>query len=80
MNMNQNSIIESSHVKSATRTQKAMKRIRKIWMAHYLGKKITIAGIVTIGTAASEVTTSVENPGVTQLIARDFGVGIPLLA
>ena len=32
--MNQNSIIESSHVKSATRTQKAMKRIRKIWMAH----------------------------------------------
>ena len=78
--MNQNSIIESSHVKSATRTQKAMKRIRKIWMAHYLGKKITIAGIVTIGTAASEVTTSVENPGVTQLIARDFGVGMPLLA
>lgn len=78
--MNQNSIIESSHVKSATRTQKAMKRIRKIWMAHYLGKKITIAGIVTIGTAASEVATSVENPGVTQLIARDFGVGIPLLA
>lgn len=46
--MNQNSIIESSHVKSATRTQKAMKRIRKIWMAHYLGKKITIAGIVTL--------------------------------
>lgn len=78
--MNQNSIIESSHVKSATRTQKAMKRIRKIWMAHYLGKKITIAGTVTIGTAASEVTTSVENPGVTQLIAHDFGVGIPLLA
>ena len=67
-------------MKSATRTQKAMKRIRKIWMAHYLGKKITIAGIVTIGTDASEVTTSVENPGVTQLIARDFGVGIPLLA
>lgn len=67
-------------MKSATRTQKAMKRIRKIWMAHYLGKKITIAGIVTIGTAASEVTTSVENPGMTQLIARDFGVGIPLLA
>ena len=80
MNMNQNSIIESSHVKSATRTPKAMKRIEKIWMAHYLGKKITIAGIVTIGTAASEVATSVENPGVTQLIARDFGVGIPLLA
>ena len=58
--MNQNSIIESSHVKSATRTQKAMKRIRKIWMAHYLGKKITIAGIVTIGTAASEVTTALK--------------------